>query len=168
MKCPNCGSVSPAEARFCSECGTPLLVDSVSDTSTMMAITGDERPDAPAGELELSDQEREAARALAPGNALLIVKRGAADSSRFLIDSDITNVGRHPESDIFLDDITVSRHHAKFVRSGGKLYLEDLGSLNGTYVNRTLLDGRTVLREGDEIQIGKYRATISLSEPGLI
>ena len=58
--------------------------------------------------------------------------------------------------------------HAKFVRSAGKLYLEDLGSLNGTYVNRTLLDGRTVLREGDEIQIGKYRATISLSEPGLI
>lgn len=110
--------------------------------------------------------EREAAKDLAPGNALLIVNRGPGDSRRFLIDGDITSVGRHPEADIFLDDITVSRHHAKFVRSAGKLYLEDLGSLNGTYVNRTLLDGRTVLREGDEIQIGKYRATISLGESG--
>lgn len=119
------------------------------------------------GAVQLTEQERAAAHSLAEGNALLIVNRGPGDSNRFLIDSDITNVGRHPESDIFLDDITVSRHHAKFVRSAGKLYLEDLGSLNGTYVNRTLLDGRTVLREGDEIQIGKYRATISLSEPGL-
>ena len=125
--------------------------------------TSDERP-----AVELTEQERAEAKTLAAGNALLVVNRGPGDSSRFLIDNDITNVGRHPESDIFLDDITVSRHHAKFVRSAGKLYLEDLGSLNGTYVNRTLLDGRTVLREGDEIQIGKYRATISLSEPGLI
>ena len=78
------------------------------------------------------------------------------------------NTRTHPASDIFLDDITVSRHHAKFVRSAGHLYLEDLGSLNGTYVNRTLLDGRSMLREGDEIQIGKYRATISLSEPGTL
>ena len=129
----------------------------------MIPVTSDERP-----AVELTEQERAEAKTLAAGNALLVVNRGPGDSSRFLIDNDITNVGRHPESDIFLDDITVSRHHAKFVRSAGKLYLEDLGSLNGTYVNRTLLDGRTVLREGDEIQIGKYRATISLSEPGLI
>ena len=166
MKCPNCGSVSPAEARFCSECGTPLLVDSVSDTSTMMAITGDERPDAPAGELELSDQEREAARALAPGNALLIVKRGAADSSRFLIDSDITNVGRHPESDIFLDDVTVSRHHAKFTERGGHHWVGDLNSLNGTYVNRTLIDGEVALRSGDEVQIGKFRLAYLVAPSG--
>lgn len=160
MLCPKCGSESPAEARFCSVCGAPL-VDHTGDTTTMIAVTSEDR-----GEVKLSEQELAAVKALAPGNALLIVKRGPGDTNRFLIDSDITNVGRHPESDIFLDDITVSRHHAKFVRSSGKLYLEDLGSLNGTYVNRTLLDGRTVLREGDEIQIGKYRATISLSEPG--
>lgn len=160
MKCSKCGSESPAEARFCSVCGAPLT-DHTGDTTTIIPVTTDER-----GAVELTDQELAAVRALAPGNALLIVNRGSGDSNRFLIDADITNVGRHPESDIFLDDITVSRHHAKFVRSGGNLYLEDLGSLNGTYVNRTLLDGRTVLREGDEIQIGKYRATISLSEPG--
>ncbi len=160
MKCPKCGSESPAEARFCSVCGTSLT-DPTGDTTTMIPVASDERES-----VELTDQELEAVKELAPGNALLIVNRGPGDSNRFLIDADITNVGRHPESDIFLDDITVSRHHAKFVRSAGKLYLEDLGSLNGTYVNRTLLDGRTVLREGDEIQIGKYRATISLSEPG--
>ncbi|MFD0866426.1 FHA domain-containing protein [Tessaracoccus lubricantis] len=162
MKCRTCGSDSPAEARFCSNCGAPLT-DPTGDTTTMFPVASEE----PTESVALTDQEREAAKTLAPGNALLIVNRGPGNSNRFLIDSDITNVGRHPESDIFLDDITVSRHHAKFVRSGGKLYLEDLGSLNGTYVNRTLLDGRTVLREGDEIQIGKYRATISLSEPGL-
>lgn len=161
MKCRTCGSESPAEARFCSNCGAQLL-DLTGDTTTMIPVAADED-----GAVQLTEQERAAAHSLAEGNALLIVNRGPGDSNRFLIDSDITNVGRHPESDIFLDDITVSRHHAKFVRSAGKLYLEDLGSLNGTYVNRTLLDGRTVLREGDEIQIGKYRATISLSEPGL-
>lgn len=159
MKCRKCGTDSPADARFCSECGAPLT-DASGDTTTMPAVTLDDTS------VGLSDSELEAVKQLAPGNALLMVNRGPSDTSRFLIDSDITNVGRHPESDIFLDDITVSRHHAKFVRSGGKLYLEDLGSLNGTYVNRTLLDGRTVLREGDEIQIGKYRATISLGEVG--
>ena len=65
-----------------------------------------------------------------------------------------------------MDDVTVSRHHAKLVRAGGQLMLEDLGSLNGTYVNRVLIDGRAQLRHGDEIQIGKYRATILLSEAG--
>lgn len=162
MKCRTCGSESPVEARFCSNCGASLT-DPTGDTTTMFPVTAED----PTESVQLTDQERAAAKTLAAGNALLIVNRGPGNSNRFLIDSDITNVGRHPESDIFLDDITVSRHHAKFVRSGDKLYLEDLGSLNGTYVNRTLLDGRTVLREGDEIQIGKYRATISLSEPGL-
>lgn len=161
MKCRKCGTESPAHARFCSECGAQFT-DPTGDTTTVFPVTGEEQP-----AVKLTDQELQDVKQLAPGNALLVVNRGPGDSSRFLIDSDITNVGRHPESDIFLDDITVSRHHAKFVRSGGKLYLEDLGSLNGTYVNRTLLDGRTLLREGDEIQIGKYRATISLSEPGL-
>lgn len=160
MKCRKCGTESPAQARFCSECGAPLT-DPTGDTTTMFPVTSEDRP------VELTDQELQEIRTLAAGNALLVVNRGRGDSASFLIDSDITNVGRHPESDIFLDDITVSRHHAKFVRSGGKLYLEDLGSLNGTYVNRTLLDGRTLLREGDEIQIGKYRATISLGESGL-
>ena len=117
---------------------------------------------------ELSEVEWDAIGALPSRSALLLVRSGPTAGARYLLDADVTTVGRHPESDIFLDDITVSRHHAKFVRSAGHLYLEDLGSLNGTYVNRTLLDGRSMLREGDEIQIGKYRATISLSEPGTL
>lgn len=161
MKCPRCGSVSPAEARFCSVCGASLVESPTDTTTTMMAVSPDQAP----SDAALSEAEHEQVRRELPaGNAMLIVTRGAGDSNRFLIDHDVTSVGRHPESDIFLDDITVSRHHAKFVRAGGNLYLEDLGSLNGTYVNRTLLDGRTLLRDEDEIQIGKYRAIISLGE----
>ncbi|RRD51145.1 FHA domain-containing protein [Arachnia propionica] len=103
---------------------------------------------------------------LAPGNALLIVTRGGVKESQFLIDADETTLGRHPESDIFLDDITVSRHHARLLREDGRIAIEDRGSLNGTYVNRTLIEGRAQLRHGDEIQIGKYRATILMSESG--
>lgn len=155
MKCPRCQrSVQPG-ARFCSNCGTQLY-ESTGDTTTMFpGINEDVLGD-------LTDEEKRAVSELAPGNALLLVLGG--DGARFLIDSDVTSVGRHPESDIFLDDITVSRHHAKFVRVDGQIYLEDLGSLNGTYVNRTLVDGRAQLRQGDQIQIGKYRATFSLGE----
>lgn len=116
-------------------------------------------------ENELTPEEQSAVSELPAGNALLIVKRGDG-GARFLIDQDVTTVGRHPESDIFLDDITVSRHHAKFLRSEGQIFLEDLGSLNGTYINRTLVDEKALLRQGDEIQIGKYRATFSMGEQG--
>ena len=118
-----------------------------------------------ARENELTPEEQSAVSELPAGNALLIVKRGDG-GARFLIDQDVTTVGRHPESDIFLDDITVSRHHAKFLRSEGQIFLEDLGSLNGTYINRTLVDEKALLRQGDEIQIGKYRATFSMGEQG--
>lgn len=157
MRCIKCGTECADTARFCSHCGAQL--DRSNDTTSTFAIV-----DVPA---EFGSPTVDgAAKGLAPGNALLIVRLGTGDESRFLIDSDITTVGRHPESDIFLDDITVSRHHAKFVRIGGVLHLEDLGSLNGTYINRTLIDGRAQVRAGDEIQIGKYRATIVLGDSG--
>lgn len=157
MRCIKCGTECADTARFCSHCGAQL--DRSNDTTSTFAIV-----DVPA---EFGSPKVDgAAKGLAPGNALLIVRLGTGDESRFLIDSDITTVGRHPESDIFLDDITVSRHHAKFVRIGGVLHLEDLGSLNGTYINRTLIDGRAQVRAGDEIQIGKYRATIVLGDSG--
>ncbi|MCC2592863.1 zinc-ribbon and FHA domain-containing protein [Tessaracoccus sp. OS52] len=160
MKCRQCGNVSQAGAKFCSNCGAPLY-DSMGDTTTVLgAITDDH-------DGELTADDLEAVRGLSGGDALLIINRGGSGSSRILIDSDVTTVGRHPQSDVFLDDITVSRHHAKFIRTGGDLFIEDLGSLNGTYVNRKLVEERTQLKQGDEIQIGKYRATISLSEPGL-
>lgn len=158
MNCSQCQRETQPGARFCSHCGTQLYQVSGGDTTTVLPSVGDD--DAP----DLTPDHQQAARELAPGNALLVVNRGDGDGARFLIDSDVTSVGRHPESDIFLDDITVSRHHAKFVRADGKIYIEDLGSLNGTYVNRTLVDGRALLRQSDEIQIGKYRATFSLGE----
>ena len=90
------------------------------------------------------------------GSALLVVKRGPNAGSRFLLDQPTTSAGRHPDSDIFLDDVTVSRRHVEFHREGGKFAVHDAGSLNGTYVNRKPMDVAT-LASGDEIQIGKFR-----------
>jgi pSer/pThr/pTyr-binding forkhead associated (FHA) protein len=94
--------------------------------------------------------------ALPSGSALLVVKRGPNAGSRFLLDRDTTSAGRHPDSDIFLDDVTVSRRHAEFRREGGEFVVIDVGSLNGTYVNREPVD-QAVLAGGDEVQIGKFR-----------
>ena len=92
------------------------------------------------------------------GAAILIVKRGPNAGARFLLDQETTTAGRHPESDIFLDDVTVSRRHAEFRLNDGTFEVVDVGSLNGTYVNRQRVEQAT-LRLGDEVQIGKYRMT---------
>jgi pSer/pThr/pTyr-binding forkhead associated (FHA) protein len=88
--------------------------------------------------------------------ALLVVKRGPNAGSQFLIEKDVTTAGRHPESDIFLDDITVSRRHAEIRRKDGNFFVHDMGSLNGTYVNRERVEN-TQLATGDELQIGKFK-----------
>ena len=90
------------------------------------------------------------------GSALLVVKRGPNAGSRFLLDQASTSAGRHPDSDIFLDDVTVSRRHAEFRLESGEFQVVDVGSLNGTYVNREPVDSAT-LTNGDEVQIGKFR-----------
>ena len=103
---------------------------------------------------------------LPAGSALLVVKRGPNAGSRFLLDRDTTSAGRHPDSDIFLDDVTVSRKHAEFIRKpGGVFVVRDVGSLNGTYVQRDRID-EAVLRDGDEVQIGKYRMVFHPSRRG--
>ena len=96
------------------------------------------------------------AEALPPGSGLLVVKRGPNAGSRFLLDQPTTTAGRHPTSDTFLDDITISRRHAQFRCVGGEFQVVDVGSLNGTYVNREPVDS-AVLANGDEVQIGKFR-----------
>lgn len=93
---------------------------------------------------------------LPAGSALLVVKRGPNAGSRFLLDQAITSAGRHPDSDIFLDDVTVSRRHAEFRLENNEFHVVDVGSLNGTYVNREPVDS-AVLANGDEVQIGKFR-----------
>lgn len=106
---------------------------------------------------EMSAADVAAVENLPPGNAMLLVQRGPEAGSRFLLDKDVVSAGRHPTSDIFLDDISVSRRHATFTRNGGGYVVSDLGSLNGTYVNRDRIDGDIPLAGGDEVQLGKYR-----------
>lgn len=106
----------------------------------------------------LSPDEHAAVAALPPTSALLIMQRGPSAGARFLLDADRTTAGRSPDADIFLDDVTVSRKHVEFVREGDGFVVRDVGSLNGTYVNRSRID-QVALRPGDEVQIGKYRMT---------
>ena len=102
------------------------------------------------------DQPVSGVESLPAGAALLVVKRGPNAGSRFLLDRAVTSAGRHPDSDIFLDDVTVSRRHAEFRSDRGEFVVVDVGSLNGTYVNREPVD-TAVLVDGDEVQIGKFR-----------
>lgn len=108
------------------------------------------------GDAEAPEQGLGGLEALSAGSALLVVKRGPNAGSRFQLDKDVVSAGRHPQSDIFLDDVTVSRRHAEFHRSGGNFEVSDVGSLNGTYVNREPVESAQ-LSNGDEVQIGKFR-----------
>jgi len=117
------------------------------------------------GEPRLSGADQAAIDALPAGSALLVVQRGPNAGARFLLDAERTTAGRHPGSDIFLDDVTVSRKHAEFVRRDGQFVVRDVGSLNGTYVSRDRID-QAVLRDGDEVQIGKFRMIFHPSKRG--
>jgi pSer/pThr/pTyr-binding forkhead associated (FHA) protein len=160
--CTRCGHSNPPDSRFCAKCGAPT------DTSSTGSGTGDSAPAAEQtstialtpidGEHEEEPAGEDAGvEGLAPGTALLVVKRGPNAGSRFLLDRDVTTAGRHPESDIFLDDVTVSRRHAEFRRDeAGGFTLADVGSLNGSYLNRSRIEA-SPLTGGDEVQIGKFR-----------
>lgn len=106
---------------------------------------------------EMSTADVDAVENLPLGSAMLLVQRGPGAGARYLLDTDTVSVGRHPDSDIFLDDISVSRRHATFTRDGQGYVVSDLGSLNGTYVNRDRIERDISLAGGDEVQIGKYR-----------
>jgi pSer/pThr/pTyr-binding forkhead associated (FHA) protein len=115
---------------------------------------------------DLSREEQQAIDALPSGNALLIVKRGPNAGARFLLDQDVTTVGRHPNADIFLDDVTVSRRHAEFLRDGAVFTVRDLASLNGTYFDGERID-EVQVTDGAEVQIGKFRLTFFASRADL-
>ena len=147
MFCPSCGHRNPIGVNFCSSCGASL--------SGVTSNTAAFIPDDPTTELA-SDEILEELGDLDLGTGVLIEKSGAdAGTKHFLTQSHIT-VGRHPESDIFLDDITVSRRHAEFIREDGSYKVMDVSSLNGTYVNRERIE-EALLRTGDEVQIGKFK-----------
>ena len=153
--CTNCGNANPDEARFCSKCGSPLVADGLGDSTATISIAGSERSEI-SSDRQLNPVDAAAVDALPRGSALLVVQRGPGAGSRFLLDKDVVTAGRHADSEIFLDDVTVSRRHAEFHRSGETFTVSDVGSLNGTYVNRDRID-RVQLKDGDEVQIGKYR-----------
>ncbi len=114
---------------------------------------------------QLNPVDAAAVDALPGGHALLVVQKGPSAGSRFLLDTDEVSAGRHPDSEIFLDDVTVSRRHAVFQREAEDFTVSDAGSLNGTYVNRDRID-RVLLKDGDEVQIGKYRLVFFAGHAG--
>lgn len=116
--------------------------------------------------LGLDHEEREAVDALPSASALLIVQRGPNEGARFLLNQDLTTVGRHPNADIFLDDVTVSRRHAEFRRNGNQFMIHDLASLNGSYFDGVRIES-ALLDDGAEVQIGKFKFTFFASRADL-
>lgn len=143
MRCPSCDHLNEANANYCSRCGSPMGTVEAEATATFSPI-------------EVEKEEEAHLLELQPGEACLIVRRGPAAGTKFTLDRDLVTVGRHPQSDIFLNDITVSRRHAELRRDAAAYMVSDLGSLNGTYVNRERVD-TSPLSSGDELQIGKFR-----------
>lgn len=145
--CNNCGHRNPLGANFCSSCGTPLE-KSIDDptTVTIPVVTGGEPDDEVVFDLD----------EIPPDGGLLVVVRGPNAGARLALSKDVTTAGRHPEADLFLDDVTVSRRHAEFARSGSTFHIRDAGSLNGTYLNGERVED-SALANGDEVQIGRYK-----------
>ena len=144
--CTECGFQNPEAANYCAKCGA-LLEKDEPGTETTLALTPDELDDA--GALALEGIE---------GPALVVRSGGGRAGEHFVPRGTRTTVGRSPDCDIFLDDVTVSRNHAVLVDDGGRFTIEDQGSLNGTYVNRRRVEAAE-LEDGDELQVGKYRLT---------
>jgi pSer/pThr/pTyr-binding forkhead associated (FHA) protein len=170
--CTQCGHENPEGARFCSQCGTRLeqatgapAAETPAETTATMTFGAPAKEAEHREERSLNDSDAAAVDALPAGSALLVVQRGPSAGSRFLLDTDVVSAGRHPDSEIFLDDVTVSRRHAEFRRTADGYVVADVGSLNGTYVNRDRID-EVALQGGDEVQIGKYRLVYFASHAG--
>ena len=180
--CTACGRQNPDDARFCAQCGTRLV--QLDDTGSQPAVQGGQGSQGSQGgspsdstitfrapvkgdseERALAPADAAAVDALPTGHALLVVQRGPSAGSRFLLDTETVTAGRSPDSEIFLDDVTVSRKHAEFRRTGDGFTVRDVGSLNGTYVNRDRIDS-VLLQGGDEVQIGKFRLVYFASQAG--
>ena len=147
MFCSQCGASVAEGANFCARCGAPVADGGQTSDGTTAAIE--------AGAFDPTESVQ-GPPDLEPGTGALIVLRGPNAGARFLLDRPTTTIGRHPESDIFLHDVTVSRRHATIEATGGELVLTDHGSLNGTYVNGERTEQR-VLQRGDEVQVGRFK-----------
>lgn len=157
MYCNRCGHANPSGANFCSSCGARLEPSRNEEQTTtgLPAVVGVPPEASNAFQLEPSDL----LYGVPSGGAVLVVTRGPNAGSRFFLgpeDSAVVTIGRHPESDILLDDITVSRRHAEVSHSEGTFWAHDVGSLNGTYLNRQTIEN-SPLSSGDELQVGRFR-----------
>lgn len=146
--CNQCGHRNPPVSSFCSACGTVL--DLVTDHTITLAKT-DALQDAPGPD----DDVQVSLSNIARGTAILVLRGGEGEGQHFVLSSAVTNIGRHADSDIALDDITVSRRHCDVTQESGRFVVRDVGSLNGTYVNQKRVDSAE-LTQGDELQIGKF------------
>jgi hypothetical protein len=145
--CPECGFQNPETANYCSRCGALLAVETGQETTMSFDVD------------DASEEGESLLAALGITGPALVVRSGGGMTGQTFQPADgRTLVGRSPECDIFLDDVTVSRRHAEIVREGDTFTIRDLGSLNGTYVNRKRIES-TVLENDDEVQVGKYRLT---------
>jgi pSer/pThr/pTyr-binding forkhead associated (FHA) protein len=151
VNCRSCGHANEDGAKYCSSCGTPLEVDD--DTTAALALIEDRQN----LEVELGDILDQ----LPAGLGLLVVRRGPNAGSTYVLDLDVTRLGRHPDSEIFLDDVTVSRRHAVIDRRPDGYEISDGGSLNGTYLDHERVE-RAALRDMQEIQVGRFVLTFVL------
>jgi pSer/pThr/pTyr-binding forkhead associated (FHA) protein len=147
--CPECGFQNPEAANYCSRCGAALTQAESEGATTMSFMPDDGQEDA--GDAVAEDVVPE-------GPALIVRSGGGRAGEHFTPAGERTTIGRSPDCDIFLDDVTVSRRHAVLVAREGEFLIEDQGSLNGTYVNRRRIESER-LESGDEVQVGKYRLT---------
>jgi hypothetical protein len=146
--CNQCGHKNPLGANFCSSCGAPLEKELDDPTTITFQVEGPAEGVDDDVTFDLDD--------IPPDGGLLIVVRGPIAGARLAITKDVTTAGRHPQADLFLDDVTVSRRHVEIYRAAGGFRVRDAGSLNGTYLNRERVDD-AALANGDEIQIGRYK-----------
>ncbi len=145
--CPSCNHNNDLAANFCSSCGERIGGGPDATTEALSVVELGES----SGNDHLDDRA-----AIAQGTGLLVVEEGPKSGSRYALDSEVITAGRHPESDIFLDDVTVSRRHVEITNVGGEYQAKDVGSLNGTYVNKELIEA-SALNDGDELQIGRFK-----------
>ena len=162
LYCNNCGHRNPEGANFCSSCGAVLEGPGEDVTITFFPTEPTDPTEPAAGAATEAEGPLEPLQ-LHVGSAALVVRRGPAAGSRYLLDEPVTTLGRHPESGIFLDDVTVSRRHAEILRIEDGYEVRDLGSLNGTYLNRQRIDRQT-LANGDELQVGSFKLTFFAAE----
>jgi hypothetical protein len=152
VHCPECGFDNADGANYCQKCGAFL---GTQEDKPAESQTATYRIDETTGELVPVDVEEVVAH---DGAALVVRAGGGRVGESFALDGDRMTIGRRPDSAVFLDDVTVSRDHALLVKRSGDYYLDDLGSLNGTYVNRHRIESHR-LEDGDELQVGKFKLT---------